>query len=548
MILKLFTSQHKSKAQCATQFSTNMTEISTVEEYKQILTPYLTKWYVVTTLLVVLWYAISAYNTSRIKKRLGCEQPKRYLKSSLSFIWFARIMLRYKKEGRLPEFVGNVFKEVGADTFWIKIFYLPVFCTTNHENIKALLATQFNDFALGYRHAHFKPMLGDGIFTLDGEGWKNSRAMLRPQFVREQIAHTQSLEQHLQIFAKHIEASRGSTINIQDLFFKFTVDTATEFLFGESVNSLSDESIGLAPPNDFDGRAGFADAFNLSQSYLASRSYVQILYFLVDNKEFRGSIKRVHKFADYYVRKALSYNDEELEKVSSNGYTFLYELVKQTRNRKILQDQLLNILVAGRDTTAGLLSFTFFELARNPEVFEKLKSEVYRHFGDSENPRLNDITFESMKKCEYLKWVLNEILRLYPSVPQNFRVATKNTTLPRGGGADGQSPMYIPKGSTIAYSVYFTHRNPEIYGKDAEEFRPERWATLKNLGWAYLPFNGGPRICLGQQFALTEASYVVIRLLQMFPHLESRDDTYPPKVSFQLTMCHQDGVFVSLRK
>lgn len=90
----------------------------------------------------------------------------------------------------------------------------------------------------------------------------------------------------------------------------------------------------------------------------------------------------------------------------------------------------------------------------------------------------------------------------------NFRVATKNTTLPVGGGKDGLSPIFVGKGTTVAYSIFTTHRLKEFYGEDSSEFRPERWADLNKLGWAYLPFNGGPRICLGQQFALTEASFL----------------------------------------
>jgi len=222
-------------------------------------------------------------------------------------------------------------------------------------------------------------------------------------------------------------------------------------------------------------------------------------------------------------------------------------LVKQTKNPQVLQDQLLNIMVAGRDTTAGLLSFTMYELARNPQVWQKLRQEIVENFGDGEDARVESITFETLKKCEYLKAVLNETLRLYPSVPVNFRTATRDTTLPRGGGADGTKPIFVPKGSTVAYTVYKTHRLEEYYGKDSKEFKPERWENIKRLGWAYLPFNGGPRICLGQQFALTEASYVVARLAQTISKLELKEGyEYPPKKMTHLTMSMFDGVYVKM--
>lgn len=98
-------------------------------------------------------------------------------------------------------------------------------------------------------------------------------------------------------------------------------------------------------------------------------------------------------------------------------------------------------------------------------------------------------------------------LRLYPSVPVNTRTATRTTVLPTGGGLDRKSPVLIPKGSAVAFSVYSMHQRPDLYGMDAELFRPERWdeeMPMKNnptnAKWGYLPFHGGPRTCLGCEF------------------------------------------------
>ena len=91
------------------------------------------------------------------------------------------------------------------------------------------------------------------------------------------------------------------------------------------------------------------------------------------------------------------------------------------------------------------------------------------------------------------------MLRLYPVVPVNLREAVKDTTLPVGGGEDGSKPVFVPKGTQVDYSVHVMHRLPHLWGEDADEFRPERWVGRKP-GWEYLPFNGGPRICLGREF------------------------------------------------
>ena len=102
---------------------------------------------------------------------------------------------------------------------------------------------------------------------------------------------------------------------------------------------------------------------------------------------------------------------------------------------------------------------------------------------------------------------LTPALRLYPSVPVNIRMATRTTVLPTGGGPDRTSPVLIPKGSAIAFSVYAMHRRPDLYGMDAELFRPERWdeemplqQDPTNAKWGYLPFHGGPRTCLGSEY------------------------------------------------
>jgi cytochrome P450 len=136
------------------------------------------------------------------------------------------------------------------------------------------------------------------------------------------------------------------------------------------------------------------------------------------------------------------------------------------------------------------------------------------------------------------------VLRLYPSVPINSRAAVERTTLPTGGGPDGTAPIMVRKGEAVGYSVYVMHRLKDLYGSDANMFRPERWdpneeneVSLKNIGWGYLPFNGGPRVCLGrkqstfssaicllnhiiEEFAILEASYTIVRLLQAFETFE----------------------------
>ena len=163
-------------------------------------------------------------------------------------------------------------------------------------------------------------------------------------------------------------------------------------------------------------------------------------------------------------------------------------------------------------------------LVRHRQILARLRLEIESVVGSRE-----DLSRDDLKGMHFLNNILKETLRLFPSVPVKTRTAHERTVLPTGGGSDGQSPVLIRKGQNIAYCVYAMHRRKDLYGDDAEEFRPDRWddpdlpLNRKGhaAGWSYLPFNGGPRVCLGQDFGLMEASYATVRILQTFPRIEA---------------------------
>lgn len=331
-----------------------------------------------------------------------------------------------------------------------------------------------------------------------------------------------------------------ATTDIQAIFFRLTIDSATEFLFGESVETqLGALGGGVAEQ--------FPYYFDKSQWYSAQRGRFEGLHWLVSNKESRHSDQQVHAFVDRFVQRALKLVKEGKTKgdEEKTNYVFLDALAAATQDPIELRSQLLNILLAGRDTTASLLSWTVLLLARHPPVLKKLRQTIIDEFGTYSSPR--NITFASLKSCQYLQHTLNEVLRLYPVVPLNRRSATRDTTLPRGGGPDGLQPVYVRKGQSVVYQTHVLHRRKDIWGEDADRFIPERW-TDKKVNWDYIPFNGGPRICIGQQFALTEAGYVLVRLLQRFDEIE---DVYPDqKIRFGLTLtsCPADPTTVRLHE
>jgi len=506
----------------------------------------------------VIYFFVSLILTSRrhaaMARELECEEPPfQKNKWPLGIDNLLRA-LAADKEKQFPVDMVKRTIENGAITYRYSILGTTNLATSDEKNIQAILATQFADFDLGpVRRGNFFPLLGNGIFTQDGKGWEHSRAMMRPQFARDQVSDLDLEERHVQNMMRSLDLHMQSDkwtgeVDLQVLFFRLTLDSATEFLFGQSVDSQVRLLPGYKATEEDEQAGDFASAFDKGQMGLATRARFMDKFWLVNTKEFRDSCITCHKFIDKFVRLALSkeLREKELEKGITGAkekYIFLEALAAQTQDPIELRSQLLHILLAGRDTTASLLGWLFFCLARDPARFKKLRDTIIEEFGTYDHP--SEITFSKMKSCQYLQHCNNEALRLYPVVPVNGRYANKDTTLPRGGGKDGKSPIFVAKGTSCDYSVHVMHRRKDIWGEDANEFKPERWENRK-VGWEFLPFNGGPRICIGQQFALTEASYVTVRLLQRFDKIENLETDPVVRHNLTLTNCSANGVKVRL--
>lgn len=445
------------------------------------------------------------------------------------------------KAGRERRFLNRNLERFDkfGNTHSVRTLRHHVIATREPENIKTVLSIKFADYSLGNRIETLGPLLGEGIFTSDGQAWAHSRSLVRPNFVKDQVANLAAFEALMQDFFALLPRD-GSTVDLSRLFFDYTIDSATEFLFGTSTRSLKNRRVGHESElNDF------ASAFNYAQHYLSFRMRLGPFMRFHRDKKADDSIRVCKLMVDQFVEEAISFRQQDdVEKVQNpnsekkHKYVFLHGLARQTSDRVRLRDELMNILLAGRDTTASLLSNMFCMLARHPRVWAKLRQEIV----DTLDGRLP--SYEELRNLKYLKYCLNESLRLHPVVPLNGRTAITDTHLPLGGGPDGKSPVFVPKGTHVAYSVWAMHRRKDLYGPDAEEFRPERWEHLRP-GWEYLPFNGGPRICVGQQYALTEAAYVTVRLAQEFKGLDNRDpDAWVEGLT--LTLSPLNGTLVSL--
>ena len=430
-------------------------------------------------------------------------------------------------------FKGDIIDDIicpawnkGGNTHAASSILGQVINTCEPRNVQAILATNFKDYVIGdmrYRQAGI--LLGRGILTSDGARWAHSRALIRPQFNRDSISDLDVAERHVQALFEALSKSQDDeeiSVDLEPLLFHYTLDMITEFLFGISVNSqqAAMENIDfldeMLKKDSQKTEMSFSQAFTIAAETLGQRPRILGLNWLLDSKKFLEACSILRRFTDHFITLTLRHNEERAEDFKSDKqpkkqkYIFLEELSKETQDPQELRDQLLTLLLAGRDTTAALLSFVFIELARNPHVWKKVRQEVLETFGSENSP---EITFSSLKGCHGVQHVLNETLRLYPLVPFNMRYAVEDTILPVGGGPQGNAPVAVRKGTMVSYGVFLMHRRKDIWGDDALEWKPERWVK-KTVGWEYAPFNGGPRICLARRFFLHD---VFLLCLGVFP-------------------------------
>ncbi|KAL8670018.1 MAG: hypothetical protein Q9168_005419 [Polycauliona sp. 1 TL-2023] len=367
--------------------------------------------------------------------------------------------------------------------------------TIEPRNIKAIFADRFNDFDTGWqRRRAFAPSIGNKQLFTDYSFYERDIDLLLQQV-----------------------PSDASTIDLAPLFYTHALNLASRLLFDESLAALNPE-FGISSDR-------FIEAFqNVNNGNQRRIVMGRLLPLIPRDRLYEDSCRVVHEYGDIFVKRALAYRQSwrlnkstELKGVEETRerYVFLQEIAKEIDDPLELRNHLLGMLLVGSETTASLLTGCLSLLSTRPQLWARL----HREATDIGVPNS-----ESIRQFESLSHVINEVMRLYPILPLFGRMANKDTVLPVGGGPQGNSPVFVPKGALAMINTYSLHRRPDIFGNDADGFKPERWASLKLPDhWRYLPFGGGPRICIGQQYALTEVSYTLIRFLQAFPTIVSRD-------------------------
>jgi cytochrome P450 len=291
-----------------------------------------------------------------------------------------------------------------------------------------------------------------------------------------------------------------------ELMNRFTLDTIGLIGFSKDIGSLEDPT------------SPFLKSFDFAQQSMIRRFWtgqnvelwkVFRLFGLFWEKKLPSHFATMTKYCNGIV-------DDLMAKVQSgddNSFVGLFmkdpegqKLMKQDEKkfRVFLRDMILNFLLAGRDTTAQCLTWTLFELAQAHEVVQKARAEVTDVCGPAQ------ITYNNINSLRYIRAILDESLRLHPSVPMDGKHAVGGDTLPNG--------TVIRAGTNLQYNSYAQGRSHELWGKDAEVFRPERWLERSSppTPYEFVAFHAGPRECLGRRLAGLEMTMFVASFVRDF--------------------------------
>ena len=392
----------------------------------------------------------------------------------------------------------------------------PYIVISSPDNVEHVLKTQFERYEKGPTfQLHFRELLGDGIFNADGEQWKHQRHMALQQFRRRALREHMSTvmiertQPVLGLVDKY--ASSGERFDLQSLFYAYTLDTFSEIAFGHHLDSLHTES-------------SFAKAFDLSQ-WLINRRFTTPWWKLEraldvgGERQLKRSVRHLNDYVGKLVLERLALSEEALSEKSDLLSAFTRQLKEDSPEgvpqidsaERYLIDVVLNFMIAGRDTTAGALSWTFYRLWKHLELQAKVVEEVREVVGDE------PLSYAHFGSLPFTRSFFFETLRLHPSVAKGLKYAVVDDTLPDG--------TVVPKGCGLVYSPYVMGRMLDIWGEDALEFRPERWLSVNRKGkrvfhertpYHFPQFNAGPRICLGKYLAVMEAEFLIVALLRRF--------------------------------
>ncbi|KAI4386509.1 hypothetical protein MLD38_004437 [Melastoma candidum] len=429
--------------------------------------------------------------------------------------------------------------------------------TSDPRNLEHLLKTRFPNFPKGpYFRDTVRDLLGDGIFNADDETWQRQRKTASIEFhsARFRQLTVDSLFElmHSRLLPVLEESVRSfSSLDLQDVLLRLTFDNVCMIAFGADPGCLRP---GL-PEIPF-ARA-FEDATEATVLRFVTPTCIwKAMRYLEVGPErtLRRCIKGVDEFAEQVIRtrkKELALDSEGGKKKSDILTVFmgLRDDGGRPYSDKFLRDICVNFILAGRDTSSVALSWFFWLLHKNPAVEERIVEEINRvvreRTNGSDGGEDEELVFRpgEIKRMEYLQAAISESLRLYPSVPIDHKEVVEDDVFPDG--------TVLKKGTKVLYVMYAMGRMEAIWGKDCREFRPERWLRdgrfLSESAYKFAAFNGGPRLCLGKDFAYYQMKFAAASILYRYKVEVVEGHPVVPKLALTMYMKHGLRVRLSRR-
>ncbi|MGZ5550432.1 MAG: cytochrome P450 [Nitrososphaeraceae archaeon] len=370
----------------------------------------------------------------------------------------------------------------------------------NHPNyIEEVLVTHYKNFIKSRGLQVSKRLLGSGLLTSEGDYHDKQRRLIQPTFYPKRI------NSYAEVMIKKTlnlcdNWKEGSVLDIHKEMTRLTLEIISKAVLGYDIKPEDDE-IG-------DSLLTCMKYFN--RLLMPFGELIEKIPILPINKGFQKAKRNL----DSIVFRMINEHRMKLEKNEKKDNDLLFTLLQAQDDSadsgkmsdQQLRDEVMTIFLAGHETTANALTWTFYLISEHPEIDERLQKEIYSIVGNK-----IDISFDDIQKLEYTTKVLTESMRLYPPAWALGRQAINDCKIGK---------YIIPSGSIILMSQYVMHRNP-LYFPEPNTFYPDRWTDefkKKLPRFSYFPFGGGIRSCVGEPFAWMESiliSAIINRLWKM---------------------------------
>lgn len=407
----------------------------------------------------------------------------------------------------------------------LRLGFHRVYLISHPQDIKHVLQDNHLNYQKNAaRVEKIKPLFGEGLTTSEGDLWRRQRLAIHPAFSRERIAGFAShVIEATAAMLHHFRAvaASGQALDVAAEMLRFTQRIALKILFSaEPVGDVDTVDRALTTVLEHINRTTWA-LIDLPERLPTPR-----------NRRFQHALTVLDNFVYRLV-------DERRRSGETTGdlLSFLlgvrYEETGEGMSDRQLRDEMMTMFVAGHQTTANALAWAWYLLSQNPEVARQLHAECRRVL------RGRPPTYQDVPQLTYARMVIEEAMRLYPPTWITARRPIADDEI---GG------YHIPANATVLLSPYVTQRHPNFWEKpevfNPERFMPERVAARPRF--AYFPFGGGPRVCVGRSFALLEAQLIVAAVAQQYRlHLVPG---HPVEPYAMMTLQPRRGLLMTLHK